>query len=104
MNNPLLVRMLHRLADLDEQSEAIGGGKMILLAEVRDLDAAHQFHNEERPAALRGTRMRLCSPIRDLKPSTVTISAPEPSIRSGFCDPLPVDRFEQRSYARAEGA
>ena len=49
MNDPLLMRVLNRLANLDEQFEALIGGKIVLVAEVGDLDAAHQLHHKEGP-------------------------------------------------------
>ena len=40
------------LADLDEQLQPLAGGQVVLVAVVGDLDAPHQFHDEERPAGL----------------------------------------------------
>ena len=49
MNNSFLMRVLHRMADGDEEPEPLLGGKICVVAVFRDLDAAHQFHHEEWP-------------------------------------------------------
>ena len=50
VDDALLVRVLHRLANLDEQVEPLPGGELVPLAVVGDLDPAHQFHHEVGPA------------------------------------------------------
>ena len=51
MNDSFLVRVLDSLADLNEQLEPLDRGKIILLAEVSDFDAADQFHDKVRATA-----------------------------------------------------
>ena len=53
MNDALLMRVLDGLANLDEQFEPLVGGEIVLVAVIGDLDPAHQFHDEERPARCR---------------------------------------------------
>jgi hypothetical protein len=50
MNDPLLVRVLNRAADLHEEVEPLLGGEITLVAVLGDADATHQFHHEVRPA------------------------------------------------------
>src|SRR6266404_3881176 len=50
MNNALLMRVLNRLGDLDEQLEPLLGGKSVLVAVVGNLDPTHQLHDEVRAA------------------------------------------------------
>ena len=50
VDDALLVRVLHRLANLDEQVEPLPGGELVPLAVVGDLDPAHQFHHEVGPS------------------------------------------------------
>src|SRR5206468_11648422 len=57
MNDPLLMRVLNRLANLDEQFEALIGGKIVLVAEVGDLDTAHQLHHKEGPTRVGRARL-----------------------------------------------
>ena len=57
MNDPLLMRVLNRLANLDEQFEALIGGKIVLVAEVGDLDTAHQLHHKEGPTRVGRARV-----------------------------------------------
>jgi hypothetical protein len=49
VNDALLMRVLDRLADLDEEIEAVLRGELILVAVIGDADAPHQFHDEVRP-------------------------------------------------------
>ena len=53
VDDALLVRVLHRLANLDEQVEPLRGGELVLLAVVGDLDSAHQLHDEIRTPRFR---------------------------------------------------
>jgi len=46
VDDPLLLRVLDGLTDLDEQIEPLPGGEVGLVAIVGDLDAQHQFHDE----------------------------------------------------------
>src|SRR2546425_6812247 len=59
MDDALLVGMLDGLADLREQIESLARGKILLVAVVRDLYAANEFHHEVRKA---GRQMRSCEP------------------------------------------
>ncbi len=53
MNDAFLVRVLDGLANLNEQIQPFMGGKIVLVAVIGDFDAAHQFHDEIRPAGVR---------------------------------------------------
>jgi hypothetical protein len=46
MDNPLLMRVLDGLADLNEQLEPLFHGQARLIAKIGDPDAADQFHHE----------------------------------------------------------
>ena len=46
MDDPLLVGVLHRLADRDEQLQPLADGEAFLVAELVDRDAADQLHDE----------------------------------------------------------
>ena len=52
MDDALLVCVLDGVTDLREQFQPFVGGKIILVALVRDFNAAHQLHDEVRPARL----------------------------------------------------
>ena len=52
VDDPFLVRVLDGLANLDEQVEPIARGKPGFVTILRDLDAAHQFHDEVGPAGV----------------------------------------------------
>ena len=52
MDDALLVCVLDGLANFNEQVEAFGGRKIGLVAILGDFYAAHQFHDEVRPAGL----------------------------------------------------
>ena len=54
MDDPFLMGVLERVADGDEEPEPVRGRERGLVAVVGDADAAHQFHDEKRPA--RGCR------------------------------------------------
>ena len=47
------MRVLHRLADLDEQLEALADRQLVLVAVLGDRLALHQLHHEVRPPAPR---------------------------------------------------
>jgi len=46
MDDPLLVRVLDGVADLDKKFEAILGGKIVLIAVVCDRNPSNQFHDK----------------------------------------------------------
>ena len=46
MDDALLMRVLHGLTNLNEQIETALGLQFVLIAIIRDADAAHQFHHE----------------------------------------------------------
>src|SRR5947208_1351039 len=52
MDNALLMRVLNSMANLNEQIETLGGIEMILVAILRDSDAADQFHHEIRATGI----------------------------------------------------
>ena len=53
VDHPFLVRMLHRLANLDEQLEPASRGQLVLCAKVSDFDALDPLHDEIGPAGCR---------------------------------------------------
>jgi hypothetical protein len=55
MNDALLMRMLHRVADLNEQLQAFTHADAILVTVLGDLDPIHQFHDKVRPPRLGGS-------------------------------------------------
>jgi hypothetical protein len=52
VDDPLLVRVLHGLADLHEQFEALGRAQALLVAIARERHPGHKLHREERTPAL----------------------------------------------------
>ena len=64
MNDALLMRVLNRLADGDEQFDPRLEGKFLPLAVVRDADALDQFHDEVRPARHRRARVENFGDVR----------------------------------------
>jgi hypothetical protein len=50
MNQAFLMRVLYRVADLDEQIKATAESEVVLIAELDNGDAFDQLHNEVRPA------------------------------------------------------
>ena len=52
VDDPLLMRVLDRLADGDEQLEPLVRRELILVAVVGDRNAADQLHDEVRPAGM----------------------------------------------------
>src|SRR5437762_821790 len=55
MNDALLVSVLDRLANLDEELEPGGGGEVMLVAVIGDSYALHQLHHEEMGARCRSS-------------------------------------------------
>ena len=64
MDDALLMRVLDRLADLDEQIQPFLGGELVLVAVLRDADAPHQFHHEIWPAQIGGARIQHLGDVR----------------------------------------
>ena len=64
MDDPLLMRVLHGVADGDEELEPLRGREVGLVAVIGDANAAHQFHDEEWPA--RGRRASI-EHLRDVR-------------------------------------
>ena len=54
VDDPLLVRVLHRRADLAEERQPLREAEPVLVAVVGERDALDQLHDEERPAAVGG--------------------------------------------------
>ena len=54
MDDALLVGVLDRMTDLDEQRESVLGAKTVLVAVVCNGDSLNQFHHEVRPTGLSG--------------------------------------------------
>ena len=54
VDDSLLMCMLYGVADLDEQLQSLVGVEVILVAIIRDANAANQFHHEVRTAVLGG--------------------------------------------------
>src|SRR5947208_10482801 len=57
MNHPFLMRMLDRLANLNEKVEPFPCRKLFLVAVISDLNPLPQFHDEVRPAGVRRSRL-----------------------------------------------
>jgi hypothetical protein len=51
VDDPLLMGVLHRAAHLDEELKPVRHRKIALVAVLRDRHAAHELHDEVRPAA-----------------------------------------------------
>ena len=64
VNDAFLVRVLDGPANLNEQIQPLPGGKIVLVAVIGDLDAAHQFHDEIRPAGFRGAGVQHLGDVR----------------------------------------
>ena len=64
MDDPFLMRVLDRLADLDEQLEPLVRGEIVLVAVIGDLHAAHQFHDEVGPARFGRARVENFGDVR----------------------------------------
>ena len=64
VNDPLLVRVLDGVANLDEQIQPLAGVEMVLVAVVGDFDAAHQFHDKVRPPGFRRARVQHPGDVR----------------------------------------
>src|SRR3974390_1356759 len=47
MNDALLMGVLDRLANLDEQLESVCSGELVLVAVIGDFYSTHQLHDEE---------------------------------------------------------
>ena len=54
MNDPLLVRVLDRLADGDEKRESVPGSQVDCVTVLGDRHALDQLHHEIRPASVGG--------------------------------------------------
>ena len=54
MDDPLLVGVLHRLADRDEQLQPLPGRQLVLVAVLGDRHALDQLHDEVGPAGFGG--------------------------------------------------
>ena len=52
VDDPLLMGMLDRLADVDEDPQSLAGRQLVLVAVLRDRDAPHVIHHEVGSAAL----------------------------------------------------
>src|ERR1039458_8011344 len=52
MNDPFLMGVLDGPANLNEQFQALTGGKSLFITVVRDFDTTHQFHDEVRSASV----------------------------------------------------
>src|SRR6478752_2742197 len=52
MNDALLMSVLNGVTDLDEQLQPFFSRELALVAILRDLDAAHQFHDEKWAASV----------------------------------------------------
>ncbi len=64
MDDPLLVGVLHRPADREEQLQPLAGRQLVLVAELGDRDALDQLHDEVRSARVGGTRVEDASDVR----------------------------------------
>ena len=66
VNHTLMVRMLHGLAHLPEQSQPLVDRKLVAIAVIRDRLAAHQLHHEIEPAGLGRARVEDPGDVRML--------------------------------------
>ena len=57
VDDALLMGVLDRVADGDEQFQTLAGGQVVVVAVLREGDAIDQLHHEVRPARLRGARI-----------------------------------------------
>ena len=57
MDDALLMRVLHRVADVDHQLDALAGTESVAVAVFRDRDAVHELHHEVRPPGLGRARV-----------------------------------------------
>ena len=64
VDDPLLVRVLHRRADLAEQRQPLRQAEPVLVAVVGERDALDQLHDEERPAAVGGAGVEHLGDVR----------------------------------------
>lgn len=64
VNDPLLVRVLDGVANLDEQIEPLFRGAMSLVAVIGDPDASHRFHDEVESAGLGRPRIQHLGNVR----------------------------------------
>ena len=58
MDNALLVRVLERMADVDEELEAVARRQVVRIAVLADRNPAHQLHDEVRPPRLGRARVK----------------------------------------------
>ncbi len=58
VDNALLMRVLHGLADGDEQLQSLAGGQVLLVTVLGDGDAVDQFHHEIRSTRIRGSGVK----------------------------------------------
>ena len=58
MDDPLLMGVLHGLADLDEQLQPLAVVRLILVAVIREGDAVDQLHHEVGPARFGRARVK----------------------------------------------
>jgi len=54
MNDPLLVRVLNGVADLNEQLQPLFGIQLVFITVAGDGNAPHQFHDKEWSASFGG--------------------------------------------------
>ena len=64
VDDPLLVGVLDRLADADEQLQPLGGGELVPVAVVGDGDAVDQLHDEVGPAGVGGAGVEHLGDVR----------------------------------------
>ena len=79
MDDALLMRMLHRVADLIEQLQPLFHADAVLVTVLRDLDPIHQFHDEIGPTCLSGSSVQDSSNIRMVHQSQGLALGLEPS-------------------------
>src|SRR3954452_13300435 len=64
MDNALLMCVLDGVTNLREKFQPLFGGKIILIAVVRDFNAAYQLHHEVRPPRIGGTAVENLGNVR----------------------------------------
>ena len=98
MDDPLLMRVLDSVADLNEQLQSLRGVQVVLVAVIRDANAANQLHYEVWTAVLG------CAGVEYLRDVRVVHHRQRLTFRLEAGDDLPrvharLDNFERHATA-----
>ena len=85
MDDSLLVRVLNRLADEDEEFQPLAGVRPVVVAEPGDRHAVDQFHDEVRPAGFGRAGVEDLGDVRVVHQGQGLPLRLEPGDRSGGC-------------------